>query len=191
MNVLWEQWLKSFNTLIEELIGTRWARVSSWGRKFNMKVRKLCLKASIARAWFVEAKSFGADVTGFYENWERSRKAFIDSWERANKDWYVESVTRAIGNGDVAVWRLLSDKWKKTSRSMTNAKGSILTDPTLIEAELLRHHYRSWEENSSVPPGTFKPVTQENPFNEKDEVLEITDGLVVKCIAGLEFIVAR
>ena len=153
MDVLWEQWLKSYNTLIDDLIGTRWARVSSWGREFNMDVRKLCLKASIARAWFVEAKSFGPDVTGFYENWERSRKAFIESWERANKDWYVESVTRAIDNGDVAVWRLLSDKWKKTSRSMSNAKGSILTDPTLIEAELLRYHYRSWEENSSVPPG--------------------------------------
>ena len=66
MNILWEQWVKSYNTLIEELIGTRWARVSSWGRKFNMKVRKLCLKASIARAWFVEAKSLGADVTLFY-----------------------------------------------------------------------------------------------------------------------------
>ena len=65
-------------------------------------------------------------------------------------------------------------------------KGSILTDPTLIEAELLRYHYRSWEENSSVPPGTFTPVTWEKPFNEKDEVLEITDDLVVRCIAGLK-----
>ena len=50
MDVLWEHWLKSYNTLTEDLIGTRWARVSSWGRKFDMDIRKLCLKASIARA---------------------------------------------------------------------------------------------------------------------------------------------
>ena len=62
MDVLWEHWLKSYNTLTEDLIGTRWARVSSWGRKFDMDIRKLCLKASIARAWFVEAKIFGAEV---------------------------------------------------------------------------------------------------------------------------------
>ena len=151
-----------------------------------MKVRKLCLKASIARAWFVEAKCMGGDVTGLFDEWERSRKAFIESWERSNRDWYVESVTRAIRYGDVAVWRLLSDKWKKTSRSMSNAKGSILTDPNQIEDELLSYHYRSREENSSVPPGKFKPVIWKKPFTEKDKVLEISDGLVLRCIAKLK-----
>ena len=68
----------------------------------------------------------------------------------------MENVTRAVRSGDVAVWRLLSDKWNKTSRSMSNAQGSILTDPTLIEAELLRYHYRSRKENSSVPSRNSK-----------------------------------
>ena len=52
MNLLWKEWSKTFNALIDDLIGTRWARVSSWGRKFGMDIRKLCIKASIARAWF-------------------------------------------------------------------------------------------------------------------------------------------
>ena len=35
MNNLWDEWLKVYNALVEKLIGTRWARVSSWGRKFD------------------------------------------------------------------------------------------------------------------------------------------------------------
>ena len=38
MNSLWEKWLKIYNSLVEELIGTRWARVSSWERKFDSKL---------------------------------------------------------------------------------------------------------------------------------------------------------
>ena len=56
MNNLWSLWQESYGSLVEEIIGTRWARVSSWGRKFDMEVRELCKKASVARSWFVEAK---------------------------------------------------------------------------------------------------------------------------------------
>ena len=59
MNRLWKEWSKTFNALIGDLIGTRWARVSSCGRKFDLEIRKLCIKASIARAWFLEAKYMG------------------------------------------------------------------------------------------------------------------------------------
>ena len=129
MNILWEKWLKIYNSLVEELIGTRWARVSSWGRKFDSKVRKLCIEASIARSWFVEAKRAGGDLSEFFGKWKRSRQAFILAWEQSNRDWYIECVKRAISSGRVAVWRLLSDKWKKTSRSMAVGEGTILTDP--------------------------------------------------------------
>ena len=59
MNVLWKVWLKTYNTLVDDLIGTRWARVSSWGWKYDIGIRKLCVKASIARAWFVTARARG------------------------------------------------------------------------------------------------------------------------------------
>ena len=186
MNGLWDEWIKRYTNLVEELIGTRWARVSSWGRKFNSRIRKLCVKASIARSWFIEAKRAGGDYEAFLESWKRSRKEFIEAWEQVNRNWYIECVERAISGGDIAVWRLLSDKWKKTSRSMANAKGTIFTDPKLIEAELHSFHDRSKEENSSVPPGSFEPVTWDKPFSDIDEVLEVPNVLVVGCIIGLK-----
>ena len=39
MNRLWEVLEDIFNSLVEDLIGTRWARISSRGRKFDMEVR--------------------------------------------------------------------------------------------------------------------------------------------------------
>ena len=48
MDYLWEEWVKSYNALVEDFIGTRWARVSSWGRKYDSEIRKLCVEASIA-----------------------------------------------------------------------------------------------------------------------------------------------
>ena len=145
-----------YNCLVQELIGTRWARVSSWGRKFNSKVRELFIEASIPRSWYVEAKRAGGDLDTFFAKWKRSREAFILAWELSNREWYVESVKRAINSGGVAVWRLLSDKWKKTSRSMAVGEGTILTDPKLIESELHGFHIRSRKGNSSVPPGVFR-----------------------------------
>ena len=73
MNTLWEKWLMKYNCLVEELIGTRWARVSSWVRKFNSKVRELCIEASIARSWYVEAKRAGGDLDTFFANWKHTQ----------------------------------------------------------------------------------------------------------------------
>ena len=42
--------------------------------------------------------------------WARSQLKFIVAWETSNRDWYAKCVRRAISRGDVAVWRLLSDK---------------------------------------------------------------------------------
>ena len=186
MNLLWKEWLKTYNTLVDDLIGTRWARVSSWGRKFDMGIRKLCVKASIARAWYVTARARGCDVMKFFEIWAKSRRAFIEAWELANKEWHIQSVTHAISHGDVAVWRLLNDKWKKTARSISDAEGSILTAPALIESELVKYHYNSRKENSSIPPGSFKPVIWDEPFTDEDDVLEVSDDMVVKCISRLK-----
>ena len=110
------------------------------GRKFDCKVREFCIEASIARSWFVEAKRAGGDLDEFFATWKQSRQRFMLAWQEANRDWYIECVKRAIGNGDVAVWRLLSDKWKKTSRSMTVGQDTIVTDPKIIERELLSFH---------------------------------------------------
>ena len=110
MNSLWGEWLRCYNSLVEEIIGTRWARVASWGRKFDSNVRNLCKVASIARSWFVKAKRAGGDVAEFLERWKESRLAFIEAWERCQREWHVECVKRAIDIGDIGVWRLLGDK---------------------------------------------------------------------------------
>ena len=70
MNQLWDEWLKIYNALVEVLIGTRWARVSSWGRKFNPRLRELCVAASVARSWFVEAKRAGGRFHEFFNAWK-------------------------------------------------------------------------------------------------------------------------
>ena len=164
MNSLWADWVDKFNSLIEDLIGTRWARISSWGRKFDVKVRRLCKEASIARSWFVKAKRVGRDVTEFYMRWKQKREEFISAWESSNREWYIDCVNRAIKCGDVAVWRLLGDKWKETSRPIINGNDLVLTNPSLIKEELRRFHEKSKEENTSVPPGCFLPVKWENNF---------------------------
>ena len=171
MNTIWVKWVRIYNSLVEELIGTRWARVSSWGRKFNSRVRELCTEASIARSWFIEAKRSGRDMSELFENWKRRRQAFQLAWEQSNTDWYVQCVKRAISDGDVAVWRLLSDKWKKTSRSLAVGNGIILTDPIQIERELRSFHDHSRRENSSVTPGEFQEVKWDQPFLGDDMAL--------------------
>ena len=172
--------------MVEELIGTRWARVSSWGRKFNSRVRELCTEASIARSWFIEAKRSGRYMSELFETWKRRRQAFQLAWEQSNTDWYVQCVKRAISDGDVAVWRLLSDKWKKTSRSLAVDNGIILTDPIQIERELRSFHDRSRRENSSVTPGEFQEVKWDQSFSEDDMVLELPNYRVLKCIKALK-----
>ena len=56
MDEMWAVWVKRYNLMVESLIGTRPARLASWGRKFDPEVRRLCKEASIARCWFIEAK---------------------------------------------------------------------------------------------------------------------------------------
>ena len=186
INNLWCLWLRSYESLVEEIIGTRLARVSSWGRKFDTNIRNLCKKASIARSWFVETKRERGDVDMFFVRWKQSREAYIEAWEKAERDWNQECVERAVAEGDISVWRLLSNNWKKASRSLVNDEGCILTDPVLIESELLKFHRSSNNENSSVPPGAFDAVKWKEPFRKGDEVLEIPDQLVANCIMALK-----
>ena len=89
MNILWQKWVLKYNSLVEELIGTR---CSSWGRKFNAKIRELCTEASIARSWFIEAKRTGRDIGDLFENWKQRRQVFILAWEQSNTEWYVQCV---------------------------------------------------------------------------------------------------
>ena len=186
MNGLWEVWVDIFNSLVEDLIGTRWARISSWGRKFDMEVRVLCKEASIARSWFVETKRAGREVIKFYTRWKQRREKFIAAWERSNTEWHIDCVKRAIGGGDTAVWRLLSDNWKVTSRPIIDDNNNVLTNPGLVHDELLRFHQKSKSENSSIPPGGFEPVKWDEPFMGDDEVLVIADNLVLKCLLKLK-----
>ena len=93
---------------------------------------------------------------------------------------------RAIEGGNIAVWRLLSDHWKVTSRPIIDDKNNVLTNPGLVHDELLRFHVESKSENSSIPPGWFEPVKWEKPFKKEDDVLVITDDLVLKCLLKLK-----
>ena len=44
-----------FEDLVEKQVGTRPARMTSWGKKFDANVRALCKKASISRGWYIMA----------------------------------------------------------------------------------------------------------------------------------------
>ena len=39
---LWCIWVKRYNLMVDTLIGTRPAKAVSWGRKFDLEVRRLC-----------------------------------------------------------------------------------------------------------------------------------------------------
>ena len=151
-----------------------------------MEVRILCKEASIARSWFVEAKGAGREVTEFYIRWKDRRERFIAAWERSKKKWHIDCVKHAIECGDVAVWRLLRDNWKATTRPILDDKNKILTSPGSIHEELLRFHSKSKGENSSIPPGWYEPVKWEKPFKSEDEVLVITGDIVLTCLLKLK-----
>ena len=172
--------------MVEKLIGTRWASVSSWGRKFDQIVRTLCKEASIARSWFIEAKRAGRDFAEYFLRWKKSRESYVRAWEKSNKQWHIDSVKRALECGDAAVWRLLGDKWKDTSRPIINDKDEVLTNPILIKQELHRFHVTSKVENSSISPGCYELVRWREPFSQNDEVLVIADELVDRGIQSLK-----
>ena len=56
----------------------------------------------------------------------------------------------------------------------------------LIEGELLDFHDRSGKENSFVHPSNFEPLIWDEPFSASNEVLDVPNDLVVKCINGLK-----
>ena len=56
MNDLWCSWVRSYEQMLESLVGTRPVRDGTWGRKFSLDVRELCKKASIARSQFIKAR---------------------------------------------------------------------------------------------------------------------------------------
>ena len=186
MNVLWTEWVERYDSLTEDLIGTRWARDSSWGRKFDPLVRDLCKKASVARSWFIKAKRDGRDCKVFLARWRKSRIEYVEAWERSNTAWYTQIVTHAISSGSVAVWRLLSGRRNDSSRSLIDEGGSIVTDRSAIVGELLKHHMSNVEENSSVSPGKFLPVIWDAPFSEADNILKISNELVADCVGDLK-----
>ena len=110
----------------------------------------------------------------------------MEAWTRSNTGWYIKIVTHAIRSGDTAVWRLLSAKRNRSARSLVCEGGSIATDRDMIVLELLKYHESSMEENTSIPPGKFRPVRWEKPFSEADNVLKISNELVVDGISGLK-----
>ena len=131
---LWCVWVKRYNLMVETLIGTRPAKAVSWGRKFDIEVRRLCKEASIARCWFLEAKRAGGERKQFFSRWRKLRSAYIESWERSEKEWNIQSLERALRLGDVQVWRLLNGNRATTTRQMLRGNGSVLIDDKSIEA---------------------------------------------------------
>ena len=191
MDCLWSKWVFAFDDLIEKHVGTRRARMTSWGRKFDLNVRALCIQASKSRSWYILACEAQQDCESYFKAWVKDRKAFLAAWERSKCDWFSKEVCEAVRKGDVAIWRLLNGKAKKKFRPLVMGKGRILTDPALITKELLKFHERSRRENTSIPTGKFIPVTWDKDFSmEKgpkgDIVLVISNDLVVANVKKLK-----
>ena len=98
---------------------------------------------------------------------------------------------QAVRKGDIAIWRLLNRKDKRKFRPLVMGEGKILTDPSLILKELSKFHERSRMENTSIPPGEFKPVSWDKDFRmEKgpkgDIFLVISNDLVVANVKKLK-----
>ena len=191
MDRLWSKWIVAFDDLVNNQVGTRPARESSWGRKFDTNVRALCKKASVSRSWYLFACQASKNCDSFYETWSKDRREFIAAWEKSKNDWFEKMVSLAIKKGDIAIWRLLNRKDKGRFRPLETGDGRILTDPALISKELSDFHQRSRKENTSIPPGDFKPVVWDKNFlmkigPEGDLVLDISDDLVVANIKKLK-----
>ena len=85
MNRLWCSWIKSYNEMVEKLIGTRTTKDATWGRKFSPMVRNLCKEASVARSWFIKARVEGCNYDKYLEKWQGLRSSFIKAWEESDK----------------------------------------------------------------------------------------------------------
>ena len=133
-------WIVYGQSLIEKHLGTRRAKMTSWGRKFDLNVRALCIQASISRSWYILACEAQQDCESYFKAWVKDRKGFLAAWEKSKRDWFRKEVCEAIRKGDVAIWRLLNGKAKKKFRPLVISKGRILTDPSLITKELSKFH---------------------------------------------------
>ena len=184
MNSFWAIWVELLNALVDKLIGTRLARQTSWGRKFDPKVRALCKQASISRSWYLITNIADGTNGPLFRRWVRDRKAFINAWEKSKREWLTATVTNAVKRGDIAIWKLLGGKSRGSSRPLVKDDGSILTDPSLIANELSNFHQRSLKEISCISAGEFDHVKWDEDFIMKDSpegdlVLDISDELVV------------
>ena len=191
MDFLWNGWVEAYGNLVEKLVGTRPARETTWGRKFDPNLRLLCKRASISRSWYILASRATMNCDELLERWVNDRKAFVEAWEESNKQWLTNAVIRAVKNGDVATWRLLSGISKRRFRPLVAEDGMVLTDPDMISKRLEQFHKRSMKENSVIPPGDFKPVNWQSEFIPKnspqgDLVLEISDELVLANLKKLK-----
>ena len=192
MNSLWSRWVEVFNALVDKLVGTRHARATSWGRKFDPKVRALCKQASISRGWYLLSRKDDGVNVRLFERWVTDRKAFINAWEKSKRVWLTVAVTNAVKKGDIGIWKLLNGRSRGSFRPLVKDNACILTDPSLIAGEILSFHHRSLKEISSITPGEFDPVRWDEDFIMKDSpegdlVLNISDGLVVAIVKKMKF----
>ena len=86
MDILWSKWVVAYEDLVEKHVGTHRARISTWGRKFDINVRALCKQASISRSWYILACEAKQDCESFFEVWAEDRRAFLAAWEKSNCD---------------------------------------------------------------------------------------------------------
>ena len=74
MNSLWFRWVEVFNALVDKLVGTRLARATSWGRKFDPKVRALCKQASISISWYLLSRKDDGVNVRLLRRWVKDRR---------------------------------------------------------------------------------------------------------------------
>ena len=132
MNALWCSWVRSYDLMVEKVIGTRPSSDATWGRKFSLEVRKLCKEASVARSQFINAKRKSCDYEHYFIRWRNLRALFIAAWEKSERDFLIECIERAVGMGSNAVWRLLNRNKTETTRSLLTRENCIVTTPNEI-----------------------------------------------------------
>ena len=96
MDFLWNGWVEAYGKLVEKLVGTRPARETTWGRKFDPNLRLLCKRASISRSWYILASRATMNSDELLERWVNDRKAFVEAWEESNIQWLTNAVIRAV-----------------------------------------------------------------------------------------------
>ena len=186
MNNLWCSWVRSYDLMVEKLVGTRPATDGTWGRKFSPEIRELCKDASVARSQFIKTRRDSCNYEESLVKWQSLRSAFIGAWERCEKDYQTECIEHAVGRGANAVWRLLNRNSSGSTRSLLTKENIVLTNPCEIVKELKKYHLQSTEDYKAVPTGDYRPLVWESHFCSSDLVLEITDELVAANVMKLK-----